>query len=165
MGYPWDMGAKLTFTDLNAAFALAYANAQAALLSAAGAQTTANNTAAALTIGKPVSVTLNWPALTAISGTYVLSATLPYALLVTSVDANIGTNQGVITAQYRANGVTIGNLTSLSVTQPVKTNFPAVAGPSNPLQVGAGSLLDVVINVISGAPIDSYLCLNGIRTS
>lgn len=165
MPFPWNQGQTLTFTDLNAAFANAYAQAALAQTTASAAQGLATSTANSLGPPKPISVTVNWPAQTVVSGVYVLSGTLPYGLTVTSVDASIGSNLGVLTAQFRGNGVTIGNLVNLTVTQPVKTNFPAAAQLSNPLSVGAGSVLDVVINVTGGAPTDAYLCLNAVRTT
>jgi hypothetical protein len=165
MAYPWPQGAALTFTDLNAAFALAYAQAQTAQATASNALALTNTSVITLGPPRPVSVTLNWPAIPVANGTYILSATLPYALTVTSIDAAIGSAGGSIQAQFRANGVTIGNLSGVAVSAPTKTNTLAVAQPSNPVTIGVGSTIDVVVTVTGGTPIDAYLCLNGLRTT
>lgn len=156
MTYPWHSLDTLNHDDLNSAFALAYQNDATALALASQAY---NSTQARL----PIAITINWPAgLQVANGTYILSGTAPYAFNITSIDAGVGTAGGSFTVRVRNDGMTAGDLGSVTVNAAQKTRTFA-SGNNNTVNIGAQ--VDVVISVITGLPADSFLVINGIRTS
>lgn len=165
MPYPWDLGEELTHTDLNAIIGQVIANTATAQTAAATALGLAQATQANLGPPKPVAVTLNWPAIPVTAGTYVLSATLPYNFLASSLDVFVGSNGGSFNITPRANAQVIGATSNIPVSVALKTNVALVAGPSNPLTLNAGSVVDIVVSSVVGTPVDAYVCLNGFRTS
>lgn len=156
MTYPWASLAVLTHDDLNAAFALAYQNDAA---SNALANFAYNSTQARL----PIAITLNWSAGLVISaGTYILTGTAPYAFNITSIDVSNGSAGGSFNVQVRNNGTTAGDLGAVVVASVTKTRTIA-SGNNNTVNIG--SQVDVIISAITGLPADSFLVVNGVRTS
>lgn len=156
MSYPWTSLSVLTHDDLNAAFALAYQNDASASSLATIAY---NSTQARL----PIAITINWSAGMLVSGgVYILTGTAPYAFDINSIDAGIGSAGGSFTVQVRNNGATAGDLGGVLVNSIPKTRTIA-SGNNNTVNIG--SQVDVVISVITGLPADSFLVINGIRTS
>lgn len=156
MGYPWELGDKLTHADLNAKFASEDASIAAMSAQVTLASSLANN--ASSRVG-PVSVTLSLVG-TVVTGTYVLTGTAPYPFLITSVDASVGNNGGSLTALFTVDGFAVGALSPLSVTQATKTRT-LVAGAN--ISVAAGAVVSVTVTP-AGSPANAYLVLNGTRT-
>jgi hypothetical protein len=155
-GYPWAHGDELLAADLTAALAVAYANDAAAI-------STANQALASAQARLPIAVTLNWSAgLVVTAGTYILTATAPYAFNINSIDVGIGSAGGSFVAQVRCDSIAVGGLGAVQVNTVQKTRTIA---SSNNNTVNIGSQVDVVISAITGLPADSFLVINGVRTS
>lgn len=138
-------------------------NASAANNTANNANNTANAASALATQTQqnlaPVAITVNWPNIPVVGGTYVLTGTAPYGFTVTSADASIGSAGGSMIVGFKNGPHPIQF--SFTLTQFTKTNFPAT-GPF--LTVNPGTTVSLSITVASGAPADAYVTLNGTRT-
>lgn len=164
-GYPWQQGQNLHFDDLNAAFALAYANAQVAITQSSQALVAANSALAVAQSAAQerlkVAITLSWPAgITVAPGTYILAGSAPYGFSIASVDSCVGSGGGSFQVAVLADANTLQNLGGLTINQPSKSNTPLPLAPS----VQAGQMLSVVVSAVSGSPAGAYLTLNGSRT-
>lgn len=150
--YPYQRGDTVGAADLDAAIGQAIA-------AAAVAKAAADNAVALANAPKPIAVTISWPSGTVVAGDYVITGSAPYPFTILSADGFVGVNGGTITAAVRNAGANVGGLEAISITQAIKTHFPATTLNA---VVQAGAVVDIVITV-TGAPINAYIVLNGVH--
>lgn len=144
--FPWNAGDKLDAVPLNNQF-IAQQNQIDSLQTQVGVLQQNNSS----------SVTVNWAAGTITqAGTYIVSATAPFAMTINSIDTSVGTTGGSFSASVQINGTSVGGLNAVAVNNAAKTNTPATGANA----VLAGAMVALVISNVSGTPSGGFVCLN-----
>lgn len=108
-----------------------------------------------------LSLTMSWPAgAVAANGTYLFTGGAAYAFSVSSLDGAIGSAGGMLSVAVVINGTPVNGLGAvvISTTNKVRTLASGSANTVNP-----GDIVAAILTV-SGAPTDSYIVLNAIKT-